>query len=109
MDYEHINSVAIAVIWHNDSEPFITDYCPFCGERHPYSDEDGWTEVWCFDQPLFKNQLSFPKLETRTTVEGIVLKQSDGYIVRTRKILNPHHDSIPESTCVRLKLAAGDE
>ena len=90
VDYERIDGDPIAVIWRSDSEPFITDYCPFCGERHSCNGEDGWTEVGCFDQPLFEDQLLFPRLETRAAADGIVLKQSDGYVVRTRKILNQH-------------------
>ena len=45
VDYERIDGVAIAVIWRSDSQLFMTDYCPFCGERHDCSGEDGWTEV----------------------------------------------------------------
>ena len=81
--YEHIDGVAIAVIWRSDSELFITDYCPFCGERHYYDGEDGWTEVGCFDESLFGDRLLFP-VETRTAADDTILKQSDGYIVRTR-------------------------
>ena len=81
--YERIDGVAIAVIWGSDSELFITDYCPFCGERHYYDGEDGWTEVGCFDESLFGDRLLFP-VETRTAADDTILKQSDGYIVRTR-------------------------
>ncbi len=86
VDYERIDGVAIAVIWRSDSELFMTDYCPFCGDRHTCPGEDGLTEVGCFEQSLFENQLLFPWSSTRTitTAEGMVLKQSDGYIVRTR-------------------------
>ena len=82
--YEHIDGVARAVIWRSDSAPFITDYCPFCGDCHPCPSEDGLTEVGCFDQTLF--QLLIPKLRMRTAEDGTVLKQSNGYIVRTRKM-----------------------
>lgn len=84
VDYEIIGGIARAVIWRNDNEPFITDYCPFCGDRHNYSGEDGWIEVGCFDKTLF--QLLIPKLRMRTAEDGTVLKQSDGYVVRTRKM-----------------------
>ncbi len=80
VDYQHVNGVAIAVIWRNDSELFITDYCPFCGERHYYEGEEGRTEVGCFDE----SPCLFP-MDDRTVADGTVLKQSDGYIVRTRK------------------------
>ena len=80
VEYEPIDGIEIAVIWRSDSEPFITDYCPFCGERHYCNGEDGWTEVGCFDQSLWL----FPRV-VRTAADGTVLKQSDGYIVRTRE------------------------
>ena len=84
VDYKHINGVAIAVIWRSDDNPFITDCCPFCGVRHTYYGEDGWREVGCFDGSLFGDRLLFP-VETRTAADGTILKQSDGYIVCTRK------------------------
>ncbi len=79
VDYQIIGGIARAIIWRNDNEPFITDYCPFCGDRHNYSGEDGLTEVGCFDQSLWL----FPRV-VRTAADGTVLKQSDGYIARTR-------------------------
>ena len=81
--YERIDGVAIAVIWRSDSELFMTDYCPFCGERHYCSGEDGLADVGCFDESLFGDRLLFP-VETRTAADDTILKQSDGYIVRTR-------------------------
>ena len=88
MDYEIIDGIAIAIIWRNDNELLITDYCPFCGEHHKYFGEDGWTEVECFDQLVL-----FPGLGGRIAADGKFLKQSDGYIVRTRPILNQDPDS----------------
>ena len=83
VDYKIIGGIARAIIWRNDNE-LITDYCPFCGDRHNYSGEDGLTEAGCSDRMLF--QLLIPKLRRRTAKDDTVLKQSDGYIVRTRKM-----------------------
>ena len=80
VEYELINGIATALIWRSDNAPFITDYCPFCGERHSCDGEDGRTEVGCFDE----SPCLFP-MDDRTVADGTVLKQSDGYIVRTRK------------------------
>ena len=82
VEYDIVNEVALAILW-RDREDSETDHCPFCGERHRHEGTDGRYEVDCLSRRLDG------LLTVERTVEEIILKQTilrqrDGYIIRTR-------------------------
>lgn len=60
-----------------DTEDSPTDPCPFCGSPHWHGETDGHRVADC-------NVKSSGFLAEITVRDGTVLRQSDGYIVRTR-------------------------
>jgi hypothetical protein len=62
------------VLW-RDTEESPTEFCPFCGKRHTHGQGDGHRETHCaFGEETFIRKSN-----------GKVFKQSQGYIVRTKK------------------------
>jgi len=62
------------VLWRKNEESY-TDFCPFCGKRHIHGKGDGHRASHCaFGEDTFIRQS-----------DGKVFKQSQGYIVRTKK------------------------
>ena len=75
IDYEVIDGNPIAVLW-CDKENSMTDYCPFCQERHIHNGKDGRYKVAC--GPFWSRRLII------ILDDGISIKQADGYIIRSR-------------------------
>ena len=70
------------VLWRGTEES-PTDYCPFCGKRHTHGQGDGHrTEHCAFGNDTF----------TRKS-DGKIFKQSQGYVVRTKKLKKDHTTS----------------
>jgi hypothetical protein len=72
-EYEMDGLHAYAVL-RRDSERGETDPCPFCGRRHTHGDGDGHRVAHC----------SSAETRREIQVEGVTLRKSDGYIIRTR-------------------------
>ena len=79
VEYEIIDGVPLAILW-RDSEDSETDYCPFCGERHKHEGEDGRYKVDC----LSRRRQSVERIVEETVLKETILKQDNGYIIRTR-------------------------
>ena len=80
VDYELVDGMPIAILWRRHNHG-LTAYCPFCGERHNHEGEDGHYEAACLPRWL-RGQGSKRKLDDET-----IIKQADGYIIRTNKEL----------------------
>ena len=78
VDYEFVDGVPVAILWRRHSKG-PTAYCPFCGEQHSHEGEDGRYEVAC--EPHWWRE------GERRLSDGTIIKQADGYIIRTNKNL----------------------
>lgn len=56
-----------------NGEKYETDPCPFCGLKHVHGDGDGHRAAHCYK----------PEKEA-TATDGTIVRESDGYIVRTK-------------------------
>ena len=76
-EYEMLNGVPYAVLWRDS--PIVlgetqTDPCPFCGKGHLHGVGDGHRVSHCGNEAK----------QTARAKDGTVLKEKDGYIIRTR-------------------------
>ncbi|MFL6210227.1 MAG: GIY-YIG nuclease family protein [Pyrinomonadaceae bacterium] len=72
-EYEVIGLRAYAVL-RRDTEESATDSCPFCGRKHIHGIGDGHRVVHC------------SSVDAREKIDAgnLTLRQSDGYIIKTR-------------------------
>ena len=82
VEYHIIDKVPLAILW-RDNEDSETDHCPFCGQRHRHEGNDGRYEVGCLS-PRLDGQLTVERTVEEIILKQTILKQSDGYIIRTR-------------------------
>lgn len=81
VEYENDDGWSFAVLW-RDSEQSQTDVCPFCSKRHFHGVGDGHRSAHC-EKVWQKNG---EKIKSEVSAEdGTVLKQQDGYIIKTRR------------------------